>query len=99
MMPTFYIATTFLSGHTPQSRFRPGRRSPSDAASPYEVGKPVPGGEFPVTVLRSKHSPGTVGGDDTPIARPLSQPAGALDYFEGGSFDVSSSSERGEPRR
>jgi hypothetical protein len=53
----------------------------------YVVNKPLTIGDFKVTVLKSKHSPGTVGGDDTPIAEPLPQPARPRDYFEGGSHD------------
>lgn len=53
----------------------------------YEAGQPVKIGDFTVTVLASKHSPGTKGGDGTPITQPLRQPADAGDYLEGGSFD------------
>lgn len=53
----------------------------------YTVGEPLRIGDFTVTVLASKHSPGTKGGDGTPIPAPLTQPAKAGDYLEGGSFD------------
>jgi len=53
----------------------------------YQVGEPIRFGDFTVTVLASKHSPGTKGGDGTPITHPLRQPAKAGDYLEGGSYD------------
>ncbi|WP_162138918.1 MBL fold metallo-hydrolase [Gryllotalpicola ginsengisoli] len=63
-------------GGVPESRLRG-----------YDPGAPIRIGDFTVTVLRSKHSPGTVGGDGTPITHPLTQPAKARDYLEGGSYD------------
>ncbi len=60
---------------------------PEAQLQPYQVGQPVKIGDFTVTVLASKHSPGTKGGDGTPITQPLRQPADAGDYLEGGSFD------------
>jgi L-ascorbate metabolism protein UlaG (beta-lactamase superfamily) len=60
---------------------------PEAQLQPYRVGQPVKIGDFTVTVLASKHSPGTKGGDGTPIKEPLRQPADAGAFFEGGSFD------------
>jgi L-ascorbate metabolism protein UlaG (beta-lactamase superfamily) len=56
----------------------------------YEVGKPVPIGQFSVTVLPSKHSPPIPGINDNlgmVIDKPLRQPANFYAYSEGGSFD------------
>ncbi|GAA2564779.1 hypothetical protein GCM10010435_41590 [Winogradskya consettensis] len=54
----------------------------------YQVDQPVKAGAFTVTALASKHSPGTKGGDGTPITGPLRQPARAGDFYEGGSYDL-----------
>jgi L-ascorbate metabolism protein UlaG (beta-lactamase superfamily) len=53
----------------------------------YDVGRPVVVGAFTITVLASRHSPGTKGGDGTPIDEPLTQPAKGGDFLEGGSYD------------
>ncbi|MCS7475823.1 MBL fold metallo-hydrolase [Umezawaea endophytica] len=75
--------------HGSESTLNIGRGGgvPEERLARYEVGRPVRIGDFTVTVLASKHSPGTIGGDGTPIARPLAQPARAGEYLEGGSFD------------
>ncbi|WNV84668.1 MBL fold metallo-hydrolase [Umezawaea sp. Da 62-37] len=75
--------------HGSESTLNVGRGGgvPEERLAPYETGKPLRIGDFTVTVLASKHSPGTVGGDGTPITGPLAQPAKAGDYLEGGSFD------------
>lgn len=55
----------------------------------YEPGKEIQLGKFSVTVLKSKHSPMASFNDDVgkTIDKPLSQPAKAKEYSEGGSFD------------
>ncbi|HWO60506.1 MAG TPA: MBL fold metallo-hydrolase [Umezawaea sp.] len=85
-----YLArTTGAVLHGSESTLNIGRGGgvPEEGLARYEVGRPLRIGEFTVTVLASKHSPGTIGGDGTPITRPLAQPAGAKEYLEGGSFD------------
>ena len=60
---------------------------PENQLEEYRLDQPITIGDFTVTVLASRHSPGTKGGDGTPIAQPLGQPAKAGDVYEGGSFD------------
>ncbi|ABZ95536.1 Zn-dependent hydrolase [Leptospira biflexa serovar Patoc strain 'Patoc 1 (Ames)'] len=61
----------------------------------FQIGKPIRLGNFIVTVLESKHTPpfrilGKTNATDPnfpDIPSPLVQPAKALDYIEGGTFD------------
>lgn len=60
---------------------------PESQLSPLVFGEPIAIDGMSVTTLRSRHSPGCLGGEGATIRFEMPQPAAILDYKEGGTFD------------
>ena len=82
-----FITDVPLHGSVSTINIGRGGDVPEAQLEDFRLHQPVNLGAFTVTALASKHSPGTKGGDGTPITGPLRQPAKAGAYFEGGSYD------------